>query len=47
MSESDLSIFYPRSFMVSSVTFRSLIHFEFTFVCGVRDILLHVAVQFF
>ena len=36
--------------MVSCLTFRSFIHFEFMFVCGVRKwssfILLHVAVQF-
>ena len=36
--------------LVSGVTFRSLIHFEFIFVYGVRKcsnfILLHVAVQF-
>ena len=39
-----------KSFIVSSLTFRSLIHFEFIFVYGVRKcsnfILLHVAVQF-
>ena len=37
-------------FIVSCLTFRSLIHFEFIFVYGVREcsnfILLHVAVQF-
>ena len=37
-------------FIVSGLTFRSLIHFEFIFVYGVRKcsnfILLHVAVQF-
>ena len=37
--------------IVSGLTFRSLIHFEFIFVYGVREcsnfILLHVAVQFF
>ena len=36
--------------MVSGLTFRSLIHFEFTSVYGVREcsnfILLHVAVKF-
>ena len=35
---------------MSSLTFRSLIHFEFIFVDGLREgcnlILLHVAVQF-
>ena len=38
------------SFMVSGLTFRSLIHFELIFVYGVRKcsnfILLHVAVQY-
>src|SRR3712207_8082739 len=48
---SDLPIFSSRSFMVSGLTFKSLMHFEFIFVNGVREwstfILLHVAVQFF
>ena len=39
-----------KSFIVSGLTFRSLIHFKFIFVCGDRKyynfILLHVAVQF-
>ena len=39
-----------ESFIVSGLTFRSLIHFEFIFVYGVRKssdfILLHVAVWF-
>ena len=43
-------MFSPKSFIVSGLTFRSLIHFEFVFVYGVRKcsnfILLHVAVQF-
>ena len=50
MSESVLPMFSSRSFIVSGLTFRSLIHFEFIFVYGVRKcsyfILLHVAVQF-
>ena len=50
MSESVLLLFSSRSFMVSGLTFRSLIHFEFIFVCGVRKcssfILLQVADQF-
>ena len=29
-------MFSSRSFIVSGLTFRSLIHFEFIFVCGVR-----------
>ena len=36
MSESVLPMFSSRSFMVSSLTFRSLIHFEFICVYGVR-----------
>ena len=48
MSKSILPVFSPRSFTVSGVKFRSLIHFEFIFVYGVRGcfnfILLHVAV---
>ena len=44
------AMFSSKSFIVSGLTFRSLIHFEFIFVYGVRKcsnfILLHVAVQF-
>ena len=43
-------MFSSKSFMISGLTGRSLIHFEFIFVYGVRKcsnfILLHVAVQF-
>ena len=50
MSKRFLPMFSSKSFMVSWLTFRSLIHFEFTFVYGVRQwfsfILLHVADQF-
>ena len=50
MSESVLPMFSSKGFIVSRLTFRSLIHFEFIFVYGVREssnfILLHVAVQF-
>ena len=50
MSESVLPMFSSKSFIVSGLTFRSLIHFEFIFVYGVRErsnfIFLHVAVQF-
>ena len=49
ISESVLPTFYSKNFIVSGLTFRSLIHFEFIFVHGVRCsivILLHVAVQF-
>ena len=39
-----------KSFIVSGLTFKSLIHVEFVFLYGVRKysnfILLHVAVQF-
>ena len=44
------SKFSSKSFIVSVLTFRSLIHFDFIFVYGFRKcsnfILLHVAVQF-
>ena len=50
MSESVWPMFSSKSFMVSGLISRSLIHLEFTFVCGVREcshfILFHVAVQF-
>ena len=49
MSESVLPMFSSRSFIVSGFTFRSLIHFEFIFVYGVRKcssfILLQVVDQ--
>ena len=42
-------MFSSKSFVVSGLTFRSLIHFEFIFVYGVRKysnfVLLYVAVQ--
>ena len=45
-----LPMFSSKNFTVSGLTFRSLIHFEFIFVYGVRkcskSILLYVAVQF-
>ena len=50
MSSSVLPMFSSKSFIISDLTFGSLIHFEFIFVYGVRKcshfILLHVAVQF-
>ena len=50
MSKSVLPMFSSESFIVSGLTLRSLIHFEFIFVYAVREcsnfILLHVAVQF-
>ena len=50
MSESVLPMFSSRSFIVSGLTFRSLIHFEFIFVYAVRKcssfILLQVVDQF-
>ena len=54
-AESVLPIFSARNFIVSGLTFRSLIHFEGFFVClffvyGVREssnfTILHVSVQF-
>ena len=45
-----LPMFSLKSFIVSGLTFRSLIHFKFIFVYGIRKcsnfILLHIAVQF-
>ena len=50
MSSSVLPMFSSKSFIVSGLTFKSFIHFEFIFVCGVRKcsnfICLHVGVQF-
>ena len=44
-------MFSSNSFIVSGLTFRSLIHFQFIFVYGVRKcsnfFFLHVAVQFY
>ena len=49
MSESVLPMFSSKSFIISDLTFRSLIHFKFIFVCGGREcsnfILLHIAVH--
>jgi len=43
-------MFYSKSSIVSDLTFRSLIHFEFILVYDVKEcsnfILLHLAVQF-
>ena len=43
-------MFSSKSFIVSGVVFRSLIHFEFIFLCDTRDysnfILLHIVDQF-
>ena len=54
MSKSVLLVFFSKSFIVFSLTFRSLIYFEVFFfnlcvcVCGVRQfsnlVLLHIAV---
>ena len=50
MLEGVLPMFSSRSFIVSGITFRSSIHFEFIFVYGVRRcssfILLQVVDQF-
>ena len=50
MSENVLPMFSSGSFIVSGLTFRSLIHFEFIFVYGLRKcssfILLQVVDQF-
>ena len=50
MRSSVLPMFSSKIFIVSGLTFRSLIHFEFIFVYGVRKyfnfIIVHAAVQF-
>ena len=50
MLENVLPMFSSRSFIVSGLMFRSLIDFEFIFVCGVRKcssfVLLQVIDQF-
>ena len=50
MTKSVLPMFSCRSFMVSGLTFRSLIHFELICIYGVTEcsnfILLHVACNF-
>ena len=51
MSESVLLMFSCKKFIVSGLTYRTLIHFKFVFLCGVREytnfILLYEDVQFF
>ena len=42
-------LFSTRKFILSDLTFRSLIHFEFIFVFGIREcsnFILHVTVKF-
>ena len=50
ISKSVLPLFSSKSFIVSGLTFRSLVHFDFIFVYSVREcshfILLYVTVQF-
>ena len=50
MSRRFLSMFFSKIFIVSGLTFNSLIHFELIFMYGVGKcpnfILLHVSVQF-
>ena len=45
--QSDLNMFPSRSFIVSGVTLKFIIHFEFIFMCGIRECanitVLHVA----
>ena len=45
MLESVLPMFSSRSFIVSGFMFRSLIHFEFIFVYGVRKCSSFVLLQ--
>ena len=50
MSKSALPMFSSKNFIVSSLTFRSSVHFEVVFVYGSRKcstfIVLHVVVRF-
>ena len=50
MSKSVLFMFPSSTFIVFGLTFKTLIHFEFIFVYGIREcsnfIVLHVAIQF-
>ena len=48
MSKSFLPMFFSKSFIVSSLMFRSVIHFVFVYVYGVECsnfIFLHISVQ--
>ena len=48
MSKSFLPVFFPKSFIVSSLMFRTVIHFVFVYVYGVECsnfIFLHISVQ--
>ena len=47
MAESVLAMFSSRSFIVSGLTFRSLIHFEFIFVYGPFNSLVRFMPRFF
>ena len=51
MSKNVLPVFSSKSSIIFSLTFRFLIHFEFIFVCGVKEcssfILSQIVVQFF
>ena len=50
ISKGVLTIFSSKSFIVSGLIYKSLIHFEFVFVYGIRKcsnfILSHVAIHF-
>ena len=41
----ECSLFFSRNFIVSGPTFRSLIHFEFIFVYGVRECCNYIILQ--
>ena len=40
MLSSALLMFFSKSFIVSGLSFRFLVHFEFIFVCGVTSLTL-------
>ena len=47
MSSNVLPMFSSKGFIVSVLTFRSLMHFEFIFVYGVRKCSNFLSVSFF
>ena len=42
MSETVLPMFFSKSFIVSGLIFRSLIHFEFILMYGIRKYLAYI-----
>ena len=40
MSQSVVPVFASKTFIVSGLTFRPLIHFDFSFIYGVANVLI-------